>query len=50
MKKWVSELMQHANKNISLIQYLVIAIAGNKCDLKDKIQLDEQEFKNYAKV
>ena len=50
VKKWVSELLQYAKKNIGKDFKLVLAIAGNKSDLKDQIQINISDLEKYAKV
>ncbi|CAB1449332.1 unnamed protein product [Pleuronectes platessa] len=42
LKNWVKELRQHGPPNI------VVAIAGNKCDLSDAREVPEREAKDYA--
>lgn len=42
MKNWVRELRQHGPPNI------VVAIAGNKCDLIDVRKVLEREATDYA--
>lgn len=41
-KDWVNELQQSANTNI------IIALAGNKCDLEDKRQINTDDAQQYA--
>ncbi|CAN9511886.1 unnamed protein product [Ophioblennius macclurei] len=42
LKNWVKELRQHGPPNI------VVAIAGNKCDLSDAREVPEKDAKDYA--
>ncbi|XP_061582787.1 ras-related protein Rab-22A isoform X2 [Cololabis saira] len=42
LKNWVKELRQHGPPNI------VVAIAGNKCDLIDAREVLEKDAKDYA--
>ncbi|XP_060724503.1 ras-related protein Rab-22A isoform X2 [Tachysurus vachellii] len=42
LKNWVKELRQHGPPNI------VVAIAGNKCDLSDAREVQEKDAKDYA--
>ncbi|XP_010131438.1 PREDICTED: ras-related protein Rab-22A [Buceros rhinoceros silvestris] len=42
LKNWVKELRQHGPPNI------VVAIAGNKCDLNDVREVMEKDAKDYA--
>ncbi|KAL8179547.1 UNVERIFIED_CONTAM: Ras- protein Rab-22A [Gekko kuhli] len=42
LKNWVKELRQHGPPNI------VVAIAGNKCDLNDAREVMEKDAKDYA--
>ncbi|KAK7916347.1 hypothetical protein WMY93_012108 [Mugilogobius chulae] len=42
LKNWVKELRQHGPPNI------VVAIAGNKCDLTDAREVPEKDAKDYA--
>ncbi|XP_048449285.1 ras-related protein Rab-22A [Rhincodon typus] len=42
LKNWVKELRQHGPPNI------VVAIAGNKCDLTDAREVLEKDAKDYA--
>ncbi|XP_026801330.3 ras-related protein Rab-22A [Pangasianodon hypophthalmus] len=42
LKNWVKELRQHGPPNI------VVAIAGNKCDLSDAREVLEKDAKDYA--
>ncbi|XP_075881175.1 ras-related protein Rab-22A isoform X2 [Nelusetta ayraudi] len=42
LKNWVRELRQHGPPNI------VVAIAGNKCDLSDAREVPEKDAKDYA--
>ncbi|KAB1262224.1 Ras-related protein Rab-22A [Camelus dromedarius] len=42
LKNWVKELRQHGPPNI------VVAIAGNKCDLIDVREVMERDAKDYA--
>uniref|UniRef100_A0A8C4X860 RAB22A, member RAS oncogene family n=1 Tax=Erpetoichthys calabaricus TaxID=27687 RepID=A0A8C4X860_ERPCA len=42
LKNWVKELRQHGPPNI------VVAIAGNKCDLTDAREVSERDAKDYA--
>lgn len=42
LKNWVKELRQHGPPNI------VVAIAGNKCDLNDVREVLEKDSKDYA--
>lgn len=42
LKNWVKELRQHGPPNI------VVAIAGNKCDLSDAREVTEKDAKDYA--
>ncbi|KTG33410.1 hypothetical protein cypCar_00025876, partial [Cyprinus carpio] len=42
LKNWVKELRQHGPPNI------VVAIAGNKCDLSDAREVSEKDAKDYA--
>ncbi|XP_075427442.1 ras-related protein Rab-22A isoform X2 [Ascaphus truei] len=42
LKNWVKELRQHGPPNI------VVAIAGNKCDLNDLREVVEKDAKDYA--
>ncbi|XP_025030064.1 ras-related protein Rab-22A isoform X1 [Python bivittatus] len=42
LKNWVKELRQHGPPNI------VVAIAGNKCDLNDVREVIEKDAKDYA--
>ncbi|KAM9537072.1 ras-related protein Rab-22A-like isoform 3-T3 [Salvelinus alpinus] len=42
LKNWVKELRQHCPPNI------VVAIAGNKCDLSDAREVLEKDAKDYA--
>ncbi|XP_070603626.1 ras-related protein Rab-31 [Erythrolamprus reginae] len=42
MKKWIKELKEHGPENI------VMAIAGNKCDLSDIRQVPLKDAKEYA--
>ncbi|KAG8456186.1 hypothetical protein GDO86_002110 [Hymenochirus boettgeri] len=42
LKNWVKELQQHGPPNI------VVAIAGNKCDLNDAREVLEKDAKDYA--
>lgn len=42
LKNWVKELRQHGPPNI------VVAIAGNKCDLLDAREVPEKDAKDYA--
>lgn len=42
MKNWVKELRQHGPPNI------VVAIAGNKCDLIDVREVMERDAKDYT--
>lgn len=44
MKNWVSEL-----QNALDISKVVICIAGNKCDLEIKRQIEKKEAEDYAK-
>eukprot|EP01017_Pseudomicrothorax_dubius_P031523 TRINITY_DN4039_c0_g3_i6.p1 TRINITY_DN4039_c0_g3~~TRINITY_DN4039_c0_g3_i6.p1 ORF type:complete len:121 (+),score=10.91 TRINITY_DN4039_c0_g3_i6:374-736(+) len=43
MKLWVRELTDYGPKNI------VIAIAGNKIDMMDRVEVDYMEASQYAK-
>ncbi|XP_037535763.1 ras-related protein Rab-22A-like [Nematolebias whitei] len=42
LKNWVKELRQHGPPEI------VVAIAGNKCDLSDAREVPEKDAKDYA--
>ncbi|XP_061746050.1 ras-related protein Rab-22A isoform X3 [Nerophis ophidion] len=42
LKNWVKELRQHGPPNI------VVAVAGNKCDLSDAREVLEKDAKDYA--
>ncbi|MGH0190028.1 UNVERIFIED_CONTAM: hypothetical protein FKN15_039776 [Acipenser sinensis] len=42
LKNWVKELRQHGPPNI------VVAIAGNKCDIADAREVLEKDAKDYA--
>ncbi|XP_043923289.1 ras-related protein Rab-31 [Protopterus annectens] len=42
LKKWVKELKEHGPENI------VVAIAGNKCDLSDLREVPVKDAKEYA--
>jgi small GTP-binding protein len=39
---WTQQLKEYASKNI------IVGIAGNKCDLYDKEQVNDEEVKEYA--
>ncbi|MBN3279816.1 RB22A protein, partial [Polyodon spathula] len=42
LKNWVKELRQHGPPNI------VVAVAGNKCDIADAREVLEKDAKDYA--
>ncbi|CAM1310041.1 RAB22A (predicted) [Pycnogonum litorale] len=42
LKSWVHELRQHGPRN------LVLALAGNKCDMDDRREVTEDESSRYA--
>ncbi|KRX07160.1 P-loop containing nucleoside triphosphate hydrolase [Pseudocohnilembus persalinus] len=43
VQKWIAELKQFGGKDIFLV------VAGNKCDLENKRQINKQDAENFAK-
>ncbi|KAM3137171.1 hypothetical protein pb186bvf_010717 [Paramecium bursaria] len=43
VEKWIEELKQFGKPDIEIV------IAGNKCDMKNSIQIDQKEVEEYAK-
>ncbi|CAD8127551.1 unnamed protein product [Paramecium sonneborni] len=43
VEKWVEELRQFGTKDISIV------VAGNKCDMKNQMQIDKNEVEEYCK-